>query len=93
MPARDGAYRTMNATVHIAMNQIRVVVNDLIERYGRPCAINIELGRDVRAGAKERAELDKQQSANKRKNDAIRAELAEIGILNPSREDFQKYKL
>ena len=89
----DGSYRTMNATVHIAMNQIRAVVNELIQRFGRPYAINVEMGRDLRSGAEDLKKIDKLQSENKKKNDKIAAELASIGILNPSREDFQKYKL
>ena len=90
---KNGVYRTMNATVHIAMNQIRAVVNDLIHQYGKPYAINIEMGRDTRAGAQERSEIDAQQAKNKRENDRIRKELASIDITNPSREDFQKFKL
>lgn len=90
---RNGVYRTMNATVHIAMNQIRAVVNDLIHQYGKPYSINIEMGRDVRAGAKERGEIDAQQAKNKRENDRIGKELELIGITKPSREDIQKFKL
>lgn len=92
-PDRNGDYRVMNATVHIAMNQIRAVVNELIRLYGRPYAVNIEMGRDVRAGAQERSKIESQQAKNKKENDKIRDELAGIGITNPSREDFQKYKL
>lgn len=90
---RDGRYRTMNATVHIAMNQIRAVVNDLIGIYGKPYAINIEIGRDVRSGAKDLSDMVATQNKNKKDNDRIVEELASIGILRPSREDFQKYKL
>lgn len=89
----DGIYRTMNATVHIAMNQIRAVVNDLIKRFGQPYSINVEVGRDLRAGTEELRKIDKQQNNNKKKNEEIKSVLAEIGIMNPSREDFQKYKL
>ena len=92
-PDTQGVYRVMNATVHIAMNQIRAVVNELIKLYGHPDSVNIEMGRDARAGAQERSEIEAQQSKNQKKNDQIRAELAEIGITNPSREDLQKYKL
>jgi len=88
-----GRFRVMNATVHIALNQIRAVVNELIGKYGKPAAVNIEMGRDVREGAQGRKEIDIEQAKNKRYNDEIRKELAAIGIANPSREDFQKYKL
>jgi CRISPR-associated endonuclease Csn1 len=90
---QNGIYKTTNASVHIAMNQIRAVVNELIAKHGKPTAINVEMGRDLRSGAEELKEIDKQQSANKKKNDKIREDLENIGIANPSREDFQKYKL
>lgn len=89
---KNGVYRTMNATVHIAMNQIRAVVNDLISQYGKPFAITIETGRDVHAGAKERAEIEAQQAKNKKENDRIAADLRAAGVL-VNRENIQKYKL
>jgi len=93
MEDKNGMYRTMNATVHIAMNQIRAVVNDLILQYGdRPYAINIEMGRDIHAGAEERKEIEVQQAKNKKENDRIAAELLAAGV-DVNRENIQKYKL
>lgn len=89
---RNGRYRTMNATVHIAMNQIRAVINELIKEYGQPYSVNIEMGRDIKAGAKERSEIDSQQTKNKKENDRISKELQNIGI-RANRENIQKYKL
>lgn len=90
---KTGRYRTMNATVHIALNQVRAVVNDLMAHYRvEPYSINIEMGRDVSAGADERAEIEKQQAANKRENDRIATELVAMGV-RVCRENIQKYKL
>ncbi len=89
---KSGVYRTMNATVHIAMNQIRAVVNDLIAQYGRPTAVNIEMGRDVSSGAKQRSDIDKEQAKNKKENDRIAALLGEMGV-RVNRENIQKVKL
>ncbi len=89
---KNGVYRTMNATVHIAMNQMRVVVNDLISQYGKPFAITIETGRDVHAGAKERGEIEARQVKNKKENDRIAAELYSAGV-SVNRENIHKYKL
>ena len=36
-----------NPTVHVALNQTRVVVNALIKEYGKPTQIAIELSRDL----------------------------------------------
>ena len=37
-----------NPTVHIGLNQVRVVVNALIRRYGRPAEVVVELARDLK---------------------------------------------
>ena len=37
-----------NPTVHIGLNQLRVVVNALIRRYGRPTEVVVELARDLK---------------------------------------------
>lgn len=60
-----------NPTVHIAMNQIRHVVNEIIESYGRPYSIAIELGRELPVGAEGRKELDRQQAENQETNDRL----------------------
>lgn len=57
-----------NPTVHIAMNQIRHVVNEIIGSYGRPYSIAIELGRELPVGAEGRKELDRQQAENQKTN-------------------------
>lgn len=57
-----------NPTVHIAMNQIRHVANEIIGTYGRPYSIAIELGRALPLGAKGRKKLDRQQAENQETN-------------------------
>ena len=89
----NGCYRTMNATVHIAMNQIRAVVNDLILRFGKPYAINIEMGRDVRSGAKELGDMLAGQAKNKRENDKIAELLKDEWHVKPNKENILRYKL
>ena len=66
-----------NPTVHIAMNQIRQVVNELIRRYGHPYSIAIELGRDLPAGAKGLARIKKRQKENKERNEELDKKLEE----------------
>ncbi len=60
-----------NPTVHIALNQIRHVVNELIDRYGHPASIAIELGRELPAGQKGRAEITKEQKENQGNNQRL----------------------
>ncbi len=71
-----------NPTVHIALNQIRHVVNELIARYGHPTSIAIELGRDLPAGPKGRAEITKEQKSNQDNNQHL------DDILRDNRQDI-----
>lgn len=68
-----------NPTVHIALNQIRQVVNELICRYGHPDSISVELGRDLPAGAERRKEIEKEQSENQKQNERLDEKLRELG--------------
>jgi len=60
--------RFPNPTVHIALNQLRLVVNTLLARYGKPDEIHLEIARDLKMSAKQLAELERQQSANTKAN-------------------------
>jgi CRISPR-associated endonuclease Csn1 len=70
--------RFPNPTVHIALNQLRVVINALIARYGKPTEINIELARDLKMSSRQREELMKEQAQNTKKNAARDAFIDEI---------------
>ena len=64
-----------NPTVHIALNQIRAVVNELIARYGHPHSIAIELGRELSKGGEERGRIMRAQAAGRRTNRELNQEL------------------
>lgn len=68
-----------NPTVHIAMNQLRLVVNELISRFGHPASISIELARDLPLGIKGRSEITKGQLKNQKRNEAYNKTLDEYG--------------
>ena len=46
-----------NPTVHIALNQIRRLLNELLLKYGRPTEIAIELSRDLKLTKKRKSGL------------------------------------
>lgn len=71
-----------NPTVHVAMNQLRKLVNALIDRFGPPEEIVVELSRDLPLGAMEKKKLENRQRDNRKKNDARAAELAKFGQAN-----------
>ena len=60
-----------NVTVHVALNQLRKLVNKLIDRFGPPSAIHIELSRDLPLGEKSKAELVRALKANAKNNDDL----------------------
>lgn len=85
-----------NPTVHIGLNQLRRVVNDLIRRYGRPSEIVLELARDLKQSSEEKAETQKRQAENQKRNERIRREVAALlGISEDrvKRDDIQKWIL
>ena len=82
-----------NPTVHIALNQIRQVVNELFRRYGKkPDQVVIELARDLPLGPDGRREITTRQGDNQKRNDAIREELIKIPV-DDNRDNRQKYQL
>jgi CRISPR-associated endonuclease Csn1 len=61
--------RIPNPTVHVALNQVRVTVNELIERFGQPPAeVVLEIGRELPMGAQAKRDLAKEQSQNQKAN-------------------------
>lgn len=68
-----------NPTVHIGLNQIRVMVNAIIDRYGHPQQITIELARELKQNQEQRKEAERKQADNQKRNEEIRKELDAIG--------------
>lgn len=82
-----------NPTVHIALNQLRRVVNSLIDHYGKPEQIVVELSRDISDSAEKRSEHYRKQAQNEKENDRIREQIKELGVSRPTAWDIKKYKL
>ncbi len=83
-----------NISVHIALNQLRLVVNSLIDKYGKPDMVAIETARELTAGEKERRRIERGQKDNYNKNEEVKEKLkTDFNIISPSRDDIQKYKL
>ncbi len=81
-----------NPTVHIALNQLRKFVNALVKRYGAPSQIVIELARELKLGQKRVKEIEREQTENRKHNEAVAEELGKIGIEN-TYQNRLKYKL
>lgn len=83
-----------NPVVEKILNQMVNVINGIIDEYGRPDEIRVELARELKKSAKEREELTKVIAKNTREHDEIRKVLqSEFGMKNVSRNDIIRYKL
>ena len=85
--------RIANPSVHVALNQIRQVINRLIQRFGTPAQVHIELAREIAASADGRSKITRQQAKNKKENERLRELAQELGVPQPSRTDLLRLKL
>jgi len=69
-----------NPTVHIGLNQIRLLVNALIKIYGKPTRIAVEFARELKLSRKQKETLLKENNQNKKRNDNINEMLANAGL-------------
>lgn len=81
-----------NPTVHIALNQVRAVVNEIIRLHGKPDEIVIEIGRDLPLGPEGRNKIKTQQRLGRDRNEMVATELAKLGLPD-NRENRQKFIL
>ncbi|MBP2833131.1 type II CRISPR RNA-guided endonuclease Cas9 [Aquimarina sp. U1-2] len=83
-----------NPVVEKILNQMVNVVNQVIETYGKPDEIRIELARELKKSAKERAEMTKSIADATRRNDEIRKIInRDYKIPNPTKNDVIRYRL
>lgn len=85
-----------NPTVHIGLNQVRTVVNALIERYGHPSEVIVEVARDLKQNLEQRKEDQERQARNQKRNERLRQEASNILRCAPERvrqADIQKLVL
>lgn len=81
-----------NPVVITALFEIRKLVNELIEDYGKPDAIKVELARDLKISKTKRKLIRKEQKRLEDENDRVKAELDYIGQ-RPTHVNILKYKL
>ncbi|MFZ4706818.1 MAG: type II CRISPR RNA-guided endonuclease Cas9 [Bacteroidales bacterium] len=74
------------------LNQMVNVVNAIIDRYGKPDEIRVELARELKQSKEERKETDKFMGKRQRENEQIAKRLAEYG-LRATRNNIIKWRL
>lgn len=81
-----------NPVVITALFEIRKLVNEIIDDFGRPDEIKVELARDLKISKTKRNEIRREQNRLQRENDRVKAELDHIGQ-RPTHVNILKYKL
>ena len=92
-PAEKRYGKIANPTVHIGLNQVRLVVNALIKRYGHPSEVIVEVARDLKQSKDQRDEENKRQTENQNRNKRLRTTIAEtlqISEERVRRDDIEK---
>ena len=90
----DAGIDLRNPVVRRTLTELRIVVNAIISRYGKPDRIRVELARDLKSTNRER----ERRVIELRKREKERAAIAEkivreAGISRPSRNDILKVML
>ncbi len=96
MPELRDEFITKNPVVFRTINETRKIINAIIDKYGSPSVINIEVASDVNRSYEERRKILKSQNENEKRNEKIKKDIAESYNVNV--EDIKaiwidKYKL
>lgn len=83
----------VNPVVVRALAQTRKVINAVIDRYGSPIRINIELARELSKNFKDRKAIEKEQKENRDNIDKIKKQLEELMGKVPTGREVLKYRL
>ncbi len=81
-----------NPTVHIGLNQLRQLVNEIIRRWGQPTEIIVELARDFGLSGQKRRDLESEQKQNQERNDKLNERLRGMNQ-RENRENRQRLTL
>jgi CRISPR-associated endonuclease Csn1 len=83
-----------NPVVEKILNQMINVVNAIIDEYGKPDEIRLELARELKKNAKEREAMTQAINKSKEEHENISAILrSEFGLTQVSRNDIIRFKL
>lgn len=82
-----------NPVVRRAVSQTIKVVNAIVNKYGDPDFVNIELARELAKNFKERTEIDKKNLERQALNEKVKEKIMELGKTNVTGQDIIKYRL
>lgn len=83
----------VNPVVNRALAQTRKVINAVIDEYGSPIGINVELARELAKNFKDRKTIEKEQKENRDNREKLRNQLKELMGKEPTGAEILKYRL
>lgn len=82
-----------NPVVKRSISQTIKVLNAIIREYGSPQAVHIELAREMSKNYEERTRIEKENKKNRENNEAVKKQIMEYGVANPTGQDILKFRL
>ncbi len=85
-----------NPRVVRVLCRLQSLINSIVDKYGSPYYINLEVARDINLKRGKRAILENEQLSNLAVNERIKSDIANrfgINYSNISKQDLEKYKL
>lgn len=82
-----------NPVVKRSVSQTVKVINAIIQKYGSPQAVNIELAREMAKNFEDRRSLEKDMNDRFNQNEKIKKRIQELGKQTPTGQDIIKYRL
>lgn len=76
-PIEEGDYID-NPVVFRSINETRKIINAIVEKYGSPNAINIEIAAEISRTFEERDRIRRENEKNKAENDRLEKQIAEL---------------
>ena len=90
---REHVASLRNPTVARTRNELRKVVNNLIDLYGKPDLIRVEVARDVGNSKRQREEKASGIRRQERRRKVAREALQQNGIVEPTRTEIERWML
>lgn len=82
-----------NPVVKRSVSQTVKVINAIIQKYGSPQAVNIELAREMAKNFEDRGSLEKEMNDRFNQNEKIKKRIHELWNKTPTGQDIIKYRL
>lgn len=89
----EDANALRNPVILRVLRELRLVVNALLRKHGKPDVVRVELARDLKKPRAAREEIAKKQRERAADRERARRELVGLGIQRPSEADKEKWLL